>query len=468
MPKLDWENMRFQPYFTATSANVAFGIWSHDISGPGNDMELYLRWMQWGAFSPIMRQHERGDSAGDCAKRVFPVPQGGSPDDECFQWAPFDAPYQIEDYLRAALQGRAQLLPYIYSEMFRFYATGVAFVRPLYYEWPQEAMSYEALTFNGSMAEYMFGDAMFVAPIVTPRDAETSLVTDKRVWVPPGLWIDDSSGTWLDGPSWYNKDWDISEVPVFVREGAIVAKRPLDFVRAHTIGSAQRDFSRLELNIYPGDNDEASAAVYEDDGLTTAYLDGQYSFLNVSYVRNSKSVNVTVSVPPKSAYPQQPAQREIAVRLKYHLPPNSVSYSYNNNGSDITVVVKHAFLDGDANTWWYDGKDTSVVLLLPPLAQTHFPLEINFYGRFMANREFLSGLSGAIRHAEMAMYNLDETKSTPGCRDLGNTSLINAATYGQQLEMRVEDFYDFIQTVAYFPTLYNMGYETLTQIPLEG
>lgn len=63
---LTWENLAFQPYFSATSSNVGWGFWSHDLEGPGNDHEMYTRWLQVGSFSGITRMHERGMSAGSC------------------------------------------------------------------------------------------------------------------------------------------------------------------------------------------------------------------------------------------------------------------------------------------------------------------------------------------------------------------------------------------------------------------
>ena len=55
-----WASLEFQPYFTATAANVAFGWWSHDIGGHCGGVEepeLYARWVQLGVFSPILRLH---------------------------------------------------------------------------------------------------------------------------------------------------------------------------------------------------------------------------------------------------------------------------------------------------------------------------------------------------------------------------------------------------------------------------
>lgn len=52
-----FSTLAFQPYFTATASNVCFGYWGHDLGGHqqflGNDPELYLRWCQYGVFTPI-------------------------------------------------------------------------------------------------------------------------------------------------------------------------------------------------------------------------------------------------------------------------------------------------------------------------------------------------------------------------------------------------------------------------------
>jgi alpha-glucosidase (family GH31 glycosyl hydrolase) len=43
---LTWPNLAYQSYFSATASNVGFGFWSHDVEGPGNDHEMYARWLQ--------------------------------------------------------------------------------------------------------------------------------------------------------------------------------------------------------------------------------------------------------------------------------------------------------------------------------------------------------------------------------------------------------------------------------------
>ena len=145
-----WESLAFQPWFTATAANVGYAYWSHDIGGhmPGAvDPELYTRWVQFGAFSPILRTHTTKNP--DSERRIWAYPE----------------PYSA--VLRSAFQLRYALQPYIYTEARRTYDTGVAFFRPLYYDWPEADAAYT------SKGEYMFGDQMLAAPVVAPADKIT-------------------------------------------------------------------------------------------------------------------------------------------------------------------------------------------------------------------------------------------------------------------------------------------------------
>ena len=71
-----WDSLAFQPYFTATAANVGYAYWSHDIGGhmPGAiDPELYLRWIQWGIFSPILRTHTTKNPEAE--RRIWAYPE---------------------------------------------------------------------------------------------------------------------------------------------------------------------------------------------------------------------------------------------------------------------------------------------------------------------------------------------------------------------------------------------------------
>ena len=117
-----WPSLAFQPWFTSTAANVGYAYWSHDIGGhmPGAvDPELFTRWVQFGAFSPILRTHTTKNP--DSERRIWAYPE----------------PYS--GILRAAFQLRYAIQPYVYTEARKTYDTGVAFLHPLYYDWPESA-----------------------------------------------------------------------------------------------------------------------------------------------------------------------------------------------------------------------------------------------------------------------------------------------------------------------------------------
>jgi alpha-glucosidase (family GH31 glycosyl hydrolase) len=69
------------------------------------------------------------------------------------------------------------------------YDTGLSFLRPLYYEFPNEKMAYECLTADGDFSQYMLGDNLMIAPIVSKLDSSNHLIMDKKIWVPPGSWV---------------------------------------------------------------------------------------------------------------------------------------------------------------------------------------------------------------------------------------------------------------------------------------
>lgn len=125
-------------YFSSTAANVGYGFWSHDIEGPGNDHELYTRWIQFAAFSAVFRSHDRGMSGGGCANGGQ---SAGQPHmNGCSTVKPWNVPTKFFEANRHAMQTRAKWLPLIYNATREAYETGVSILRPMYYEFPEESM----------------------------------------------------------------------------------------------------------------------------------------------------------------------------------------------------------------------------------------------------------------------------------------------------------------------------------------
>lgn len=230
---VSWDSLKFQPYFTTTAANVLYSWWSHDIGGHcmgTEDPELYLRWLQFGVFSPIMRLH--------------------STKDDFLDRRPWAHGAEILKIARFYLQLRHQLIPYLYTHSYLANQTAVSLLRPIYYE-DQSPAAFAVPD------QYFLGSELIVAPFLEPTDQTTSL-SKQTIWLPAGDWFNFFDGQSYKGASWHNVYGSLAEVPVIAKAGAIV---PLG--AASKFGSTDNPVE-LELNIFPGANN--SFELYEDDG----------------------------------------------------------------------------------------------------------------------------------------------------------------------------------------------------------
>ena len=196
---VSWDTLAYLPYFTATASNVGYTWWSHDIGGHlrgVKDDELYVRFVQYGVFSPINRLHCSDEETATKEPWFY---QNG-------------AGRIVEDFLRF----RHKLIPYLYTSSVRTNEEGRALIEPLYYEWDtSKAYEYEQ--------EYLFGDNLIVAPVVTKRSADGYART--KVWLPEGVWTDiftNDKYTIKKGgeEKVLLRTWD--SIPVLIREGGIL------------------------------------------------------------------------------------------------------------------------------------------------------------------------------------------------------------------------------------------------------
>ena len=224
-----WESLQFQPYFTATAANVAYGWWSHDIGGHfgATDPELYARWVQFGAVSPCLRLHSTKDPLAE--RR------------------PWGYPDEVYEAAKAAFQFRYRLFPYLYSAARAAVQQGLSLCTPMYYEFPEAEDAYLA------RSQYFLGDQMFVAPIVTPRDPQTGLAP-VDVWIPDGTWIDYTTLEVYDGPQWVRIYGDLNRIPIFVRAGAILPMAPRSCGHRNLMGNTSNLWCFLSLLLMESSN----------------------------------------------------------------------------------------------------------------------------------------------------------------------------------------------------------------------
>ncbi len=314
-----WESLALQGKFTATAANVLFGYWSHDIGGHLGKQELapelYLRWIQYGVFSPVLRTHTSKNPLQE--RRIWYAPE----------------PYRGE--MIAALQRRYELAPYIYSEIEEATRSAVSLCHPLYYEFPEDAASYR----YGD--EYFFGRDLIAAPVTAPAD-ETTQLTKKSIYLPPGEWYDVVAQRIEQGGKTLCHEYLWSETPLFSRAGGII---PGTFGTCRLGGKC---LDHLLVTVCPGEKGEYS--LYEDDGISDRFQRGES--VRIQLAQRSADHRRTLTISRRQgSYDGFQAKRALQVCFPGSRSPKSVSC----NGKKLVF----------GETWFYRGATASVEVALP-------------------------------------------------------------------------------------------------------
>ena len=235
----DFGGLAVQPPMMLSMGLSGLGYHNSDIGGfvgGGGSAELYVRWMQYGAFSPIMRAHGTGAPT---------EPWGYGPDAEAIA--------------RKYIQLRYQLLPYIYTLAHENSRTGKPLARPLFFEQSGDhSLASESST-------YLWGDAFVVSPVVQGG------ATTKHVTLPPGKWVNYWTDQHVEGGGTLSVAAPLETLPLFVRAGSIVPMQPVMQY------SDERPLDTLMLAVYPFGGAEGTYELYEDDGKTLDHENGSFS-----------------------------------------------------------------------------------------------------------------------------------------------------------------------------------------------
>ncbi|MBP3758157.1 MAG: DUF5110 domain-containing protein [Prevotella sp.] len=301
--------LAWQPYFTATASNVGFGYWGHDLGGHqqtgGNDPEIYLRWMQYGVFTPVFRTH--ATNWPGIERRIWK--------------------YENFPLLLETVKLRYALMPYIYTAARQAYDTGVSICRPLYYDSPEANNAY---LFED---EYMFGDDILVAPVVTPSGIDGK--ASRRTWLPEGRWFDVCRNAVVEGNRIFTDSYTQQEIPYFYRAGAVIVNNP-------PLMNLNTRPERLILKVVPGGN--GNTVLYEDEGDTQDYQKGVFTTTRIAH----DGYTLTIE-PRKGKFPGMLKERAYTVEyLAVDRPqtvtvngvrqPNGV-WSYDEQTRKVTVYV---------------------------------------------------------------------------------------------------------------------------------
>lgn len=306
-----FSSLAFQPYFTATASNVGYGYWSHDIGGHiqdwPNNSELYLRWIQYGVFSPILRTHST--AAGHIERRIWK--------------------YENFEQMRDAIYLRYALIPYIYTMARWSYDTGVGICRPMYYDYPEadEAYRYEG--------QYMFGNDILAAPI-TATDNGTNQ-SEKTIWLPEGKWYEVMTGQVLDGGRVVTRTFTRDQIPYYYREGAIVPLYP-------RIMHLKERPETLILQFAPGAEGEFN--FYEDAGNSADY-ETAYTFTRITQQSDGEKTVCTIyprtgsfeGMPQSRSYRLEILARDEAPARVTYADGTAADYEYDAEGKKIVISV---------------------------------------------------------------------------------------------------------------------------------
>ncbi len=235
-------------------AGVAFtGV---DIGGfTGNPTpELMVRWNSLGVYTPMFRNHA-------CIDTIYREP---------WRWGK-----KNEAIIKKDIEYRYCLLPYIYSSFYQSCQTGLPLSRTLAIEHTHDAKVYDAHYQN----QFMFGDSMLVAPVVSTEH-------HTKVYLPKGGWYRLSTGEHFKGSKVIKADAPLTDLPVFVKAGAII---PMQGVVQST---AEHGDGILRLHVWFG-KEANTFTYYEDDGTTYNYQKGTYYKRDIGFEPGGKQITLS-------------------------------------------------------------------------------------------------------------------------------------------------------------------------------
>ncbi|MBX2963833.1 MAG: DUF5110 domain-containing protein [Cyclobacteriaceae bacterium] len=269
-----WKALRNQ-----ISAGLNFSLcgiphWNSDIGGfflwdykrkldDPEYRELYARWLQFGAFCPMMRSH-----GADAPREIFQFGKKG------------DAVY---DALEKFIHLRYRLLPYIYSSSWDVSANHSSMMRALVMDFPTDR---NAIDIND---QYMFGESLLVSPVtnamyvkqkVSGKDTimveDFSVLKSKETYLPANTgWYDFWTGERFTGGTKVSKETPLDVIPLYVKAGSIIPIGPA------VQYAEEKKWDDLEIRVYPGAN--GSFVLYEDEFDNYNYEKEVYSTITFTW-----------------------------------------------------------------------------------------------------------------------------------------------------------------------------------------
>ncbi|NUT09048.1 MAG: alpha-xylosidase [Nonomuraea sp.] len=224
-------------------------FWSHDAGGftgrPTDD--LYVRWTQFGALSPLLRLH------GTTTREPWEFPE-------------------VEEQAVAALRLRYRLMPYIYSAAVEAARTGAPMMRAMCVDFPDDPVAWQA------DLQYLLGRDLLVAPMTAPEG-------ERQVYLPRGQWVDYWTGDLLEGSRYVRVRKPLEQIPLFVRYGALIPfTAPGDTVDVPS-----------EITLVAFGGGDGTAEIHDADGVTVATATRDGDVLRVAVTGPKRVTGVEIA-----------------------------------------------------------------------------------------------------------------------------------------------------------------------------
>lgn len=230
------------------------------FAGGEGDNELYVRWLQFAQYTPILRPH--GTALYEIDKNAFSFPS---------EPALIAEPYKTA--ARKIVTNRYKMLPYNYTLSYRQAKYGEPLVYPLYYQYSNDIEA--AKTEN----EFMWGEAVLVAPVLEKN------ATERKVYLPAGDWYYLNSNTRFTGADTLNIKVQLEDIPVFAKAGSII---PYANSAELTTTKSFGNDSSLTWHYYSATT-PSEYILYEDDGESkNALSTAQYELITIKVIPDTK------------------------------------------------------------------------------------------------------------------------------------------------------------------------------------
>ena len=249
-----WEHLWIANIQVQRMSLSGMGFTGSDIGGFAEQPsgELYARWIQLGVFHPFCRTHSSGDHGNQ---------------------EPWSFDDDVVNITRKFVELRYQLLPYLYTMFWQYINEGIPMLKPLVY------FDQEDTHTHYRNDEFIFGNQIFVCPILEPN------AIGRRLYLPKGNWYNYWTNELVSGKKelWVATDYD--QIPVFIKEGAIIPKYPIQqFV-------GEIEFENITLEVYYKLGKEKSV-VYEDAQDGYDYNKGRFRLRTFNL--NGKENDLTI------------------------------------------------------------------------------------------------------------------------------------------------------------------------------